>query len=82
MQTDGIELRDEARTTYLKVTAGTIFIKGNIVHEGNTNQTGNNTVVGIITGTQVKEADGTGLGTHTHGTGTVISGQTPAPNNN
>lgn len=82
VQTDGIELRDEARTTYLKVTAGTIFIKGNIVHEGNTNQTGNNTVVGIITGTQVKEADGTGLGTHTHGTGMVISGQTPVPNNN
>jgi len=82
VQTDGIELRDEARTTYLKLTAGTIFIKGNIVHEGNTNQTGNNTVTGTITGTLVKEADGTSLGTHTHGSGAIISGQTSAPNNN
>lgn len=82
VQTDGVEMRTDGRDTYIKLTPGTIFIKGDVVHEGNTQQTGNTTVEGVITGTQVKEADGTGLGTHTHGSGSIIAGQTPAPNNN
>lgn len=41
VQTDGVELRNESRSTYIKLTDGTIYIKGNVVHEGNTDQTGN-----------------------------------------
>lgn len=41
VQTDGAELRTRDRSTYIKLTNGTIYIKGNIVHEGNNTQTGN-----------------------------------------
>ena len=75
VQTDGIELRDEARTTYLKLTAGTIFIKGNIVHEGNTTQTGNTNQTGQITATVDVIGGGKSLKTHIH------SGVTAGPSN-
>lgn len=75
VQTDGIELRNEARTTYLKVANGTIFIKGNIVHEGNTTQTGNQTTSGTITGTTDVIGGGKSLKTHVH------SGVTAGPSN-
>lgn len=48
VQSDGIELRTEDRTTYIKLTEDTIYIKGNIIHEGNTNQTGNLQQVGNV----------------------------------
>jgi len=51
VQTDGIELRNEARTTYIKLTNDTIFIKGNIVHEGDTEQTGDVVQTGNLTQT-------------------------------
>ncbi len=56
VQTDGAELRSRSRSTYIRLTNGTIFIKGNIVHEGNNTQTGNmnrtgtSTTSGQITG--------------------------------
>lgn len=56
VQTDGVEMRTESRSTYIKLTEGTIFIKGDIVHEGDTQQTGNmdrtgtSTTSGQITG--------------------------------
>jgi hypothetical protein len=49
VQTDGVELRSRARTTYIKMTEGEIFIKGNITHEGNTVQTGNISSTGTVT---------------------------------
>ena len=82
VQTDGVEMRTEDRSTYLKLTAGTIFIKGNIVHEGDVTQTGNLTTQGTVMGTVVKTTSGTGLDTHDHGSGALISGKTPAPNSN
>ena len=51
VQTDGMELRTEDRSTYIRLTAGTIFIKGNIVHEGNVNQTGNLSRTGTLQNT-------------------------------
>lgn len=56
VQTDGIELRNEARDTYIKLSNGKIFIKGDIEHEGSTKQTGDyersgsSTTAGVITG--------------------------------
>lgn len=56
LQTDGAELRTRDRSTYIRLTNGKIFIKGDIEHEGNTKQTGNmnrtgtSTTSGQITG--------------------------------
>lgn len=82
LQMDGAELRTRDRSTYLRLTEGTIYIKGNIVHEGDTTQTGNHTSSGTVTGTTaVQDAAGT-MGemrsvynTHTNGPGTT----TPTP---
>lgn len=41
LQMDGTELRTRDRGTYIRLTPGTIYIKGDIVHEGDTTQTGN-----------------------------------------
>ena len=74
VQTDGVEMRTESRSTYFRLTEGVIFIKGDVVHEGNTQQTGTFTADGV------KTTAGTGLGTHDHGSGSLISGKTPGPN--
>lgn len=73
VQTDGAELRTANRSTYIKVTEGTIFIKGNIVHEGNTQQTGDTTQTGnvALTGnfgnTGTNQNNGVNIGsTHVH----------------
>ncbi len=73
LQMDGAELRTRDRSTYIRLTNGTIFIKGDIEHEGNTKQTGNlsqtgNTITtGTVTGkTDVIAAGKSGKG-HTHG---------------
>lgn len=56
LQTDGAELRTRDRSTFIRLTNGKIFIKGDIEHEGNTKQTGNmnrtgtSTTSGQITG--------------------------------
>lgn len=74
VQTDGAELRTRDRSTYIKLTAGTIFIKGNVVHEGNTTQTGNHSSTGNVSDANgsMQEMRGVYNG-HNHGTG-------PAPN--
>lgn len=51
VQTDGMELRTEDRATYIRLTPGTIFIRGNIVHEGDVAQTGNTLRTGSLQNT-------------------------------
>lgn len=73
LQMDGAELRTRDRSTYIRLTNGTIYIKGDIVHEGNTTQTGNITQTGNTTssGTVTGQADVIAAGksgkAHTHG---------------
>lgn len=73
IQTDGIELRDKARTTYIKLSASGIEIKGDITHEGNVIQTGDITSSGTITGDTDVVVDGKSLKTHKH-TGVTTGG--------
>lgn len=95
VQTDGVEMRNEARDTYLRVTNGTIYIKGNIVHEGNSTRTGTSTTSGLITGaggmtvsggagvstTGTITNNGKNIGsTHTHGGVQTGGGNTAVPN--
>lgn len=86
VQTDGAELRTRDRSTYIRLTAGTIYIKGNVVHEGNTTQTGNlgitgnATASGTLTGTTDVVGGGKSLKTHTHSGVTPGGGSTGAPN--
>lgn len=57
VQTDGAELRTRSRSTFIRLTEGTIFIKGDIVQEGDYAQVGDmsrvgsSTTSGLITGT-------------------------------
>lgn len=83
VQTDGVEMRTESRSTFIRLTEGTIFIKGDIVHEGNNTQTGNmertgtSTTTGKITGQGgMQVSGGTGVtmsGNLTHTGGTITS---------
>lgn len=79
VQTDGAELRTRDRSTYIKLTAGTIFIKGNVVHEGDTTQTGNTTSSGTVTGTTDVIGGGKSLKNHTHGGVQPGGGSTSPP---
>jgi len=86
VQTDGIEIRNEARTTYFKVTAtdiyakcGTFYLDGAMNHTGNTTQTGDQTSSGTITGTTNVVAGTKQMKTHTHTT-TAMGLQTSTPN--
>lgn len=72
VQTDGAELRTRDRSTYIKLTNGTIFIKGNIVHEGNNTQTGNLNRTG--TSTTSGQITGQGGMAVSGGTGVTMSG--------
>jgi len=61
VQTDGLELRNESRSVFIKLTNAGIQIQGDIVHVGNTAQTGNLGVLGTLTN------NGTNVGsTHVH----------------
>lgn len=83
VQSDGVEMRTESRSTFIRLTEGTIFIKGDIVHEGNNTQTGNlqrtgtSTTTGKITGQGgMQVSGGTGVtmsGNLTHTAGTITS---------
>lgn len=75
VQTDGVELRTEDRSVFLKLTASGIQIQGDIVHVGNTTQTGNTTSSGTITGATNVVGGGKSLATHVH------SGVQSGPNN-
>lgn len=86
MQTDGAELRTRDRSTFIRLTNGKIYIKGDIEHVGNTkqtgnlDQTGNTTSSGTVTGqTDVIAAGKSGKG-HTHGNVQPGSGNTGTPN--
>ncbi|MNO26508.1 hypothetical protein D3C76_163620 [compost metagenome] len=88
VQSDGIEIRTDSRSTYLKLSEGAITIKGNIVHEGNYTQTGDYTQTGnySLTGNYThtggtmysltKKIDGA----HTHGGVTAGGANTAVPN--
>lgn len=84
VQSDGVELRNDDRTRYVKLTdtatsvvdataiyldAPTIYVNGNITH------TGNQTSSGVITGTTNVVGAGISLSTHVH------SGVSPGLNN-
>lgn len=89
LQMTGAELRTKSRSTYIRLEEGTIYIKGNIVHDGDTQQTGNvtqtgnlnrtgtSTTSGVITGQGgMAVSGGTGVsmsGNITHNTGTITS---------
>lgn len=72
VQTDGAELRTRDRSTYIKLTNGTIYIKGDIVHQGNNTQTGNLSRTG--TSTQTGQATVQGGMAVSGGTGVTMSG--------
>ena len=72
VQTDGAELRTRDRSTYIKLTNGTIYIKGDIVHQGNNTQTGNLARTG--TSTQTGQATVQGGMAVSGGTGVTMSG--------
>jgi len=76
---DGVSMQTDDGSTYIRLTEGTIYIKGNIEHEGNTDQTGNynqngsfnqsggNTnSTGTIMAEDVKTNRGVDLNTHIH----------------
>jgi hypothetical protein len=73
VQTTGAELRTRDRGTYLRLEAGTLFIKGNVQLEGNLNVTGQVTAsVDVIGG-------GKSLKSHTHGGVQPGGGHTGVP---
>ena len=76
---DGASMQTDDGSTHIRLTEGTIYIKGNIKHEGDTdqignynqngsfNQSGGNTKsTGTITAEDVKTNRGVDLNTHTH----------------
>lgn len=64
IQEDGVEMRTDDRSTYIRLTDGTIYIKGKIEHEGDydqsgdMNRTGKSTTSGVITGNGGMSIDG------------------------
>lgn len=66
--TTGAELRTRDKSTFLRVEAGTITIKGNVV------------ITGSVTASGDVTAEGTSLHTHTHGEVQPGSGNTGEPN--
>lgn len=81
VQTDGVELRDTARDTFIKLGHGTITIQGNIVLTGNLTQTGALDVTGNVTTTGTIENNGKHVDSiHTHGGVQPGGGNTAVPN--
>lgn len=64
---DGASMQTDDGSTYIRLTEGTIYIKGNIEQEGNFNQSGGNTnSTGTIKAEDVKTNRGVDLNTHVH----------------
>ena len=64
---DGASMQTDDGSTYIRLTEGKIYIKGDIEQEGNFNQSGGNTnSTGTITAEDVKTNKGIDLNTHTH----------------
>lgn len=88
VQTDGVELRDEARDTFIKLTPGTIAIQGNLIITGNTTQTGDVSTTGAVTIDGAVTQSGGAMtsngkhidNTHTHGGVQTGPGNTGVPN--
>lgn len=80
LQMDGAELRSRDRSTYIRLSSDGIHIKGNIIHDGDTTQTGNLTVSGTVTGTTNVVAGNKSLKTHTHSGVQTGTGNTGQPN--
>lgn len=64
--TGGLSIQTIDGNTHVRVTNGTIYIKGNIVHEGNTNQTGTLALQGSMTASVDVNASGISLKSHCH----------------
>lgn len=69
----GMELRTEKGDTFIRLQPGTITIKGDIIHEGNTTQTGTLTVSEDVIG------GGVSLKNHVHGGVKTGDGNTEPP---
>lgn len=68
IQTDGMELRNDSRSTYIKLTDSGIEIKGNV------------TVTGIVSATDFETSPALKFSTHIHPSGTPnTSGPIPPP---
>ena len=64
---DGASMQTDDGSTYIRLTEGTIYIKGDIEQEGNFNQSGGNTnSTGTITAEDVKTNKGIDLNKHIH----------------
>jgi hypothetical protein len=74
VQTDGAELRTRSRSTYIRLTEGKIFIKGDLDIQGNTTQTG------TVTATVDVVGSGVSLKNHTHPGVQSGTSNTGAPN--
>jgi hypothetical protein len=85
LQMDGAELRTRDRATFLRLTPGKIYIKGDLDLQGNLTQTGNQSVTGnttavTVTGTTDVIAAGKSGKAHTHSGVQTGSGNTGTPN--
>lgn len=79
LQTTGAELRTRDRATYLRLEAGTIYIKGNLNIQGNLDITGDTNQTGTVTASVDVVGGGKHLKTHTHGGVQVGGGVTGPP---
>lgn len=81
VQTDGMELRDELRTTFIKLMPGTILIQGNVTITGNVTHLGNVAQTGNLVVTGVVQNNAKVIGsTHTHSGVQTGGGNTSIPN--
>jgi hypothetical protein len=85
LQMDGAELRTRDRMTFLRLTPGKIYIKGDLDLQGNLTQTGNQSVTGnttavTVTGTTDVIAAGKSGKAHTHSGVLTGGGNTGSPN--
>lgn len=82
VQSDGMELRNEARTVYIKLTDIGIEIRGAVSHVGDYTQTGNYILNGNMThgGGTIYSLSKRIDGLHTHGGVTVGGANTNVPN--
>jgi len=79
LQMDGVEIRNRSRDTYIRLTNGTIYIKGDIVHEGKNTQTGDYEQTGQIQSSGDHIAGTISLMHHLHSGVTTGSDATAEP---
>ena len=64
--TDGLSMQTLDGSTYIRIQNGSILIKGNIEHQGNTSQTGSYKSTGVISSDTDVKAGGISGKTHKH----------------